>query len=89
MISKEKITSLKFFSNGFNILVVDAYFGMDLCMPTCLNHDYEDGGVVDILVVDAYPGVEVCTPIFLGEASIFLRSKLFLKKIRNSNGDIP
>jgi hypothetical protein len=58
-----------FLSNGFNILVEDAYSGMELCMPTWLNHDYGDGGVVDILAVDAYSGVEVCTPIFLGEAS--------------------
>jgi hypothetical protein len=52
-----------FFSNGFNILAVDAYSGMELCMPTWLNHDYGDGGVVDILVVDAYPGVDVCTQL--------------------------
>jgi hypothetical protein len=58
-----------FFSNGFNILAVDAYSRMELCTPTWLNHDYGDGRVVDILVVDAYSGVEVCTPIFLGEAS--------------------
>jgi hypothetical protein len=58
-----------FFSNGFNILAVDAYYGMELCMPTWLNHDYGDGEVVDILVVDAYSKVELCTPIFLGEAS--------------------
>jgi hypothetical protein len=38
-------------------------------MPTWLNHDYGDGGVMDILTVDAYSGVEVCMPIFLGEAS--------------------
>jgi hypothetical protein len=58
-----------FFSNSFNILAVETYSGMELCMPTWLNHDYGDGGVVYILVVDAYSGVEVCTPIFLGEAS--------------------
>jgi hypothetical protein len=57
-----------FFSNGFNTLVVDAYSGMELCMPTWLNHDYGDGGVVDILAVDAYSRVEVCTPIYPGEA---------------------
>jgi hypothetical protein len=57
------------FSNGFNILAVDAYSGMELCTPTWLNHDYGDGGVMDILAVDAYSGVEVCTPIFLGEAN--------------------
>jgi hypothetical protein len=58
---------------------VDAYFGMELCMPIWLNHDYGDGRVVDILVVDAYSGVEVYTPIFLGEASKenFLGSKSF------------
>jgi hypothetical protein len=56
-------------SNGFNILAVDAYFGMELCTPTWLNHDYGDGGVMDILVVDAYSGVEVYTSIFMGEAS--------------------
>jgi hypothetical protein len=59
-----------FFSNGFNILAVDAYSGMELCTLTWLNHDYRDGGAVDIMVLDAYSGVEArCTPIFLGEAS--------------------
>jgi hypothetical protein len=58
-----------FVSNGFNILAVDAYSGVELCMPTWLNHDYGDGRVMDMLVVDAYSGVELCTPIFLGEAS--------------------
>jgi hypothetical protein len=58
-----------FFSNGFNILAVDAHSRMELCMPTWLNHDYGDGGVVDILGVDTYSRVELCTPIFLGEAS--------------------
>jgi hypothetical protein len=57
------------FSNGFNILAVDAYSPMELCTPTWLNHYYGDGGVVDILAVDAYSGLDVCTPIFLGEAS--------------------
>jgi hypothetical protein len=38
-------------------------------MPTWLNHDYGDAGVVDILLVDIYSGVEVCMQIFLGEAS--------------------
>jgi hypothetical protein len=55
-----------FFSNGFNILAVDAYTGMELCTPTWLNHDYGDGGVVDILAMDAYSRVELCAPIFLG-----------------------
>jgi hypothetical protein len=58
-----------FFSNGFNILAVDAYSEMELCTPTWLNHDYGDQGVVDILAVDIYSGVELCTSIFLGEAS--------------------
>jgi hypothetical protein len=57
-----------FFSNGFNILVVDTYSRMELCIPTWLNHDYGDGGIVGILAVDAFSGVGVCTPIFLGEA---------------------
>jgi hypothetical protein len=57
------------FSNGFNILAVDAYSGMELYMPTWLNHGYGDGGVVDILAVDAYSEPVVCTPISLGEAS--------------------
>jgi hypothetical protein len=50
----------KLFLNGFNILAVDAYSRMELCIPTWLNHDFGDGGVVDILAVDAYSGVEVC-----------------------------
>jgi hypothetical protein len=49
--------------------VVDAYFGVELCTPTWLNHDYGDDGVMDILAVDAYFGVELCTSVFLGEAS--------------------
>jgi hypothetical protein len=52
-----------------DIPVVDAYSGMELCMPIWLNHDYGDGRVVDISTVDAYSRVEVCMPIFLGEAS--------------------
>jgi hypothetical protein len=32
-----------FFSNGFNILAVDAYSGMELCTSTWLNHDYGNG----------------------------------------------
>jgi hypothetical protein len=59
----------KLLSNDFNILAVGAYSGKELCMPTWLNNDYGNDGVVDILEVDAYSGVEVCTPIFLGEAS--------------------
>jgi hypothetical protein len=55
-----------FFSNGFNILEVDAYSGMELCTTTWLTHDYGD---VDILAVDAYSEVEVCTPIFFSESS--------------------
>jgi hypothetical protein len=49
--------------------VVDTYYGVELCTPTWLNHDYGDGRVVDILIVDAYSGVDVCTPIFMCEAS--------------------
>jgi hypothetical protein len=58
-----------FLSNGFNIMAVDAYFRVELCTPTWLNHDYGDGGVVNILAVDTYSRVDVCTPIFMGEAS--------------------
>jgi hypothetical protein len=63
------------------ILVVDAYFGMELCMPIWLNHDHGDGGIVDISVVDAYSRVEVCT-------LIFLIPKSFSKNLQNSNGHI-
>jgi hypothetical protein len=66
MIFEEKITLQNFFSNGFNILAVDAYSRMELCTPTWLNHYYGDGGVMDILVVDTYSGAEVCMPIFFG-----------------------
>jgi hypothetical protein len=38
-------------------------------MPTWLNFNYGDGGVVDILAVDTYSGVVVCMPIFLDESS--------------------
>jgi hypothetical protein len=48
---------------------MDACSRLALCMPTWLNHDYGDGGVVDILVVDAYSRVDVCTLIFMVEAS--------------------
>jgi hypothetical protein len=67
MIFREKITSSKnFFSNGFHILAVDAYSGMELCTTTWLNHDYGDGGAVDILAVDAYSGVDLSMPILMG-----------------------
>jgi hypothetical protein len=56
-----------FFSNGFNILAVDANSEVELCTPTWLKHDYGDGGVVNILAVDAYSGVDVCMPIFIIE----------------------
>jgi hypothetical protein len=70
MIFEEKTTSSNFFfSNGFNILVVDAYSRVELCMPTWVNHDYGDGRVVDILMVDIYSRVDVCTQIFMGDAS--------------------
>jgi hypothetical protein len=70
MIFEEKNYFFKnFFSNGFNILAMDTYFRVELCMPTWLNHDYGDREVVDIFTVDTYSGVELCTPIFLGEAS--------------------
>jgi hypothetical protein len=91
MIVEEKSHFFKnFFSNSFNILVVDAYSGMELCMPTWLNYDYGDGGVVNILTVDAYFRVEVCTPLLLGETSkFFSSSKSFLNFVQNSNGHIP
>jgi hypothetical protein len=66
---RRKALPQKLRSNGFNILAVDSYSGMELCTPTWLNHGYGDGGVVDILEVDAYSRVEVCTPIFLSVAS--------------------
>jgi hypothetical protein len=58
-----------FFSNGFNVLAVNAYSGVELCTPTWLNHDYGDGRVLDILLVDTYSGVDVCMTIFMGEVS--------------------
>jgi hypothetical protein len=68
---------------------VDAYSEMELCMPTWLNHDYGDGGVMDILAVETYSGVELCTPIFLGDASNFFGSKSFSNFFQNSNGHTP
>jgi hypothetical protein len=79
-----------FFSNGFNILTVDAYYEMGIYTPTWLNHDYGDGRVVDILAVDVYSRLEVCMPIFFGEASKKnLGSKSFLNFFQNSKGHIP
>jgi hypothetical protein len=76
----------RIFRNGVggvvDISAVDAYSGVEVCIPIWLNHDHGDGGVVDISAVDAYSGVEVCTPIFLIH-------KLFLKNLQNSNGHIP
>jgi hypothetical protein len=66
---RRKSLPQKLLSNGFNILAVDAYFGVELYIPTWLNHDYGDGGVADLLAVDAYSGMDVCTPIFMGGAS--------------------
>jgi hypothetical protein len=78
-----------FISNDFNILVVDAYSGMELCTPTWLNHDYGDAGVMDILVVDVYSKVDVYTPIFMGEASNKCGWQIIFKKFQNSDGHIP
>jgi hypothetical protein len=70
MIFEEKINSSKTsFQMASIYWRVDAYFRVELCMPTWLYHDYGDGRVVDILAVDAYPGVDVCTLIFIGEAN--------------------
>jgi hypothetical protein len=63
------------------ISAVDTYSKMELCMPIWLNHDQEDGGVVNISAVDVYFGVEVCTPKFLIHKS-------FSKNIQNLNGHI-
>jgi hypothetical protein len=71
-----------FFSNGFNILAVDAYSRVELCMSTWLNHDYGDEGVVDILVVDAYSRVDVCTPIFMGETQLLWVANHFRKNFK-------
>jgi hypothetical protein len=78
-----------FFSNGFNIIAVDAYSRVELCTQIWLNHDYGDGGVEDILPVDAYSGVELCTPIFWVRLANNVCSKSFLKIFQNSNGHIP
>jgi hypothetical protein len=79
MIFVEKITSSKhIFSNGFNILAVDAYSGMELCTPTWLNHDYGDGRVVDILAVDAYPEWRYARQYFWVRLAISVGGKSFL-----------
>jgi hypothetical protein len=77
------------FSNGINILAVDAYSRMELCTPTWLNHDYRDAEVVDILVVDAYSRVDVCTPIFMGEASNYCGWRIILEKNSKLKWHIP
>jgi hypothetical protein len=64
---------------------MDAYSGVELCMPTWLNHDYGDEGVADILAADAYSRVEVCTPIFMGEASNYCGWQIIFKKFQNSD----
>jgi hypothetical protein len=79
-----------FFSNGFNILAMDVYSEMELCTPTLLNHDYEDGGVVDISVVDTYSGVELCTSIFLVRlANNLFGWQIIFKKFQNSKWTHP
>jgi hypothetical protein len=71
-----------FFSNGFNILAVDAYSEMELCTPTWVNHDYGDGGVMDILAVDTYSGVDVCTQYLWVRLAINVGGKSFLEKLK-------
>jgi hypothetical protein len=78
-----------FFSNGFNILAVDAYFEVELCTLTWLNHDYGDVGVVDILTVDAYSEMDVYTPILMVRLAINVGGKSFLIFFQNSDGYIP
>jgi hypothetical protein len=58
-----------FFSNGFNILAVDAYSRVELCIANMAKPWLWRWGVADILVVNAYFEVDVCTSIFMGEAS--------------------
>jgi hypothetical protein len=81
MIFEQKITSSKtFFLNGFNILAVDTYSGMELCMPTWLNHDYGDGGIVDILVVTHILEWSYACQYFWVRLASNVGSKSFLKK---------
>jgi hypothetical protein len=69
---------------------MDVYSEMELCTPTLLNHDYEDGGVVDISVVDTYSGVELCTSIFLVRLANNLSGwQIIFKKIQNSKWTHP
>jgi hypothetical protein len=69
-----------FFLNGFNILAVDTYSGMELCMPTWLNLDYGDGGIVDILAVTHILEWSYACQYFWVRLASNVGSKSFLKK---------
>jgi hypothetical protein len=78
-----------FFSNGFNIMVVDASSEMELCTPTWLNHDYGDGGLWIYWRWTHIPeGMYARQYLWVGLA-INVGDKSFLKKIQNSDGHIP
>jgi hypothetical protein len=57
-------------------------------MPTWLNHDYGDGGVVNILAVDTYSR-EYAHQYLCMRLAINVVGKSFSKKFQNSNGHIP
>jgi hypothetical protein len=78
-----------FFSNDFNILAVDGYFGVELCTPTWLNHDYRDGGVRIHWQWMHIPEWMYARQYSWVRLAINVGGKSFLKKIQNSDGHIP
>jgi hypothetical protein len=55
---------------------VDAYFRVELCTPTWLNHDYGDGGVADILAVDQYLWVRLAINVGDKSFSKFFKTQM-------------
>jgi hypothetical protein len=78
-----------FFSNDFNILAVDAYSRVELCMPTWLNHDYGDGG---LWIYGQWTNISewmYARQYLWVRLTINMGGKSFLKNFQNSDGHIP
>jgi hypothetical protein len=58
-------------------------------MPTWLNHDYGDGGVVHMLAMDAYSVCMYARQYLWVRLAINVGGKSFSKKNQNSDGHIP
>jgi hypothetical protein len=86
---RKSLLQKNFFSNGFNILAVNAYHGMELCTLTWLNHDFGDGGLWIYWRWTHIPEWNYARQYLWVRLAINVGGKSFSKKIQNSSGHIP